>query len=334
LTLFHAIRGDVALFAQLAEELLAQATATGRNDFLIGAHQMMASSREFRGDTEESNRHFQEAIRRHDLKDVRAMNAIFGLDPGMIARSLGPRPLWFLGFPDRALALATETVRFSRSERQVNVLVFALVITQHIHLLRREPAEAVEIGDEVIAICGEYGLAQELEWGRCYRGAGLVGLGQRDAGVAQMRDSLAGLERISSGLLRPMFMEMLADGLLATGQYHEGIALVDEALAWGERSLERFYQPALYRTKGELHRASGDDARAEVCFRQALDRARAQGALGFELRAALSVCRLLEAQARGDEGRALVREIYARFSEGFETADLVDARALLSAQST
>ena len=328
LTLFHAIRGDVARFSHLAEELLEQATATGRNDFLIAAHQMMASSREFRGDTQESNSHFQEAIRRHSLSDVRAMNATFGLDPGMIARSLGPRPLWFLGYPDRALTLATDTVGFARQARQVNVLVFSLVITQHIHLLRREHARAVEIGDEVIAVCGEYGLAQELGWGRCYRGSGLVGMGQVEAGVAEMRAALAGLEQISSGLLRPMFMGMLADGLLTSRAIDEGLAMVDDALAWGERTLERFYYAELYRTKGELYLAAGDTGRAELCLRDALEFAARQAALGFELRSALSLHRLLEQRGKSDEGRALVRDIAGRFSEGLDTADLVEARAI------
>ena len=328
LTLFHAIRGDVALFSQLAESLLEQATAAGRNEFLIGAHQMMASSREFLGDTEESNEHFQEAIRRHDLKDLQAMNAMFGLDPGMIARSLGPRPLWFLGFPDRALALATETVRYSRQERQINVLIFALVIIQHIHLLRREPAPAVAIGGEVLALCAEYGLAQELEWGRCYRGSGLAAMGDLAAGVAQMRESLAALERISSGLLRPMFLQMLAEGLLASGQFAEGLSLVDEALAWGERTLERFYHAELYRTKGELFRAAGRLDRAEESLRQAVDHAANQRALGFELRASLGLWRLLESQGRAAEAQPLVRAAYGRFTEGFDTADLRDAQRI------
>ena len=288
----------------------------------------MASSREFRGQTQESNQHFQEAIRRHDVKDLRSMNAMFGLDPGMIARSLGPRPLWFLGFSDRALTLATETVRYSRQEKQVNVLVFALVITEHIHLLRREPRQAVEIGDEVIAVCREYGLAQELEWGRCYRGSGLVAMGEVDAGVAQMRDSLAGLERISSGLLRPMFMQMLANGLKASGRFDEGLSLVKDALAWGERTLECFYHAELYRTKGELLAASGDAVGAEKSLRQAIEHAARQGALGFELRSALSLWKLLSAQERAEEAREIVRSAYARFTEGFETADLIDARQI------
>ncbi len=330
LTLFHAIRGDCARFKVLAEELLEQATATGRNEFLIGAHQMMASSREFLGETEESNRHFQEAIRRHDLRDVGALTAMFGLDPGLIARSLGPRPLWFLGFPDQALALATATVAFCRETRQLNALVFAMVITQHIHLLRREYEAAVVLGGEVVAIGREYGLAQELEWGRCYQGAGLVALGQIDEGVALLRDSLAGMERISSGLLRPMFMAMLVEGLLASDEVDEGLRKVDEALAWGDRSLERFYHAELWRLQGELLRSRGDLTGAETSIRRAIDHSLGQRALGLELRAAMSLFRLLAAHDRAGEARPLLADVVERFTEGFETGDLVEARTLVA----
>jgi adenylate cyclase len=329
LTLFHAIRGDCARFKVLAEELLEQATATSRKEFLIGAHQMMGSSREFLGETEESNRHFQEAIRRHDLRDVEALTAMFGLDPGLIARSLGPRPLWFLGFPDRALELATGTVAFCRESRQLNALVFGMVITQHIHLLRREHEQTVVLGGELIAIAREYGLAQELEWGRCYQGAGLVGLGKTDEGVTLLRDSLAGMERISSGLLRPMFMAMLIEGLLASNEVEEGLRKVDEALAWGDRSLERFYHAELWRLQGELLHERGDVAGAEASIRRAIGRSIEQRALGFELRAAMSLFRLLSAQGRAAEARPLLAGVLERFTEGFETGDLVEARGLL-----
>jgi len=329
LTLFHAIRGDVAKFKGLAEELLAQATATGRNEFLIGAHQMMASSREFLGETEESNRHFQEAIRRHVLRDLEKMNALFGLDPGMIARSLAPRPMWFLGFPDQALALATDAVRYSRDQRQLNSLVFAMVITQHIHLLRREPQQAVTLGDELIPLCSEYGLAQELEWGRCYQGAGLVLLGQLDAGMELLRGSLAGMERISSGLLRPMYLAMLIEALLISKQAHEGLAKVDEALAWGDRSLERFYHAELWRLQGELRRLKGDIIGAAESFRNAMDHAERQRALGFELRTAIASYRMHAARGRNEPALSTLRAVYARFTEGFDTGDLIEARELL-----
>jgi adenylate cyclase len=329
LTLFHALRGDVALFARLAEELLEQATAAGRNEFLIGAHQMMASSREFLGETEASNYHFQEAIRRHDLRDLKTMNAMFGLDPGMIARSLGPRPRWFLGFPDQAIARARAAVEYNRQQHEMNSLCFSMVIAQHIHLLRREPEPAEALGAELVPLCEEYGLVQELQWARCYRGSALGQLGHVEAGVALLRDSLAGMERISSGLLRPMFLALLAEGLLASGDIGEGLAVVDDALAWGERSLERFYHAELWRVQGQLRWAQGDAPGAEASLDRARQQADRQGALGLTLRSVLALHRVLDAQGRSLEVIEDLRQVYSRFTEGFDTGDLVEARETL-----
>jgi predicted ATPase len=128
-----------------------------------------------------------------------------------------------------------------------------------------------------------------------------------------------------------MFMQMLAEGLLASGQFDEGLALVEDAVAWGERSLERFYYAELYRTRGELFRAAGKLDRAEESVRQAIEHAARQRALGFELRSTLSLWRLLDRQGRAQEAQPLVRDAYARFTEGFDTADLVDARKAIGA---
>ena len=330
LTLFHAIRGDLAKFRRLSVDLLDQATATGRNEHFIGAHQMMASACEFLGETENSNRHFEEAIRRHDLGELKKMTAMFGLDPGMIARSLSPRPLWMLGFPDQALARATESVQQTRERRQLNSLVFGMVIAQHIHLLRREPELAVSLGEELIALCLEYGLAQEREWGRSYQGSGLVGAGDVVKGLAQMRDSLAAMQTMSTGLNRPMFLALLIDGLLAAGEVDEGLAKVDEAFTWGAQSLEHFYDAELWRLQGELRRLKGDLTGAEESFNRALEQAARQRALGFELRAGIGRYRLLAAQGRGEPALSMLRAIFGRFTEGFTTGDLTEAHALLA----
>ncbi|MCA1583411.1 MAG: protein kinase [Acidobacteria bacterium] len=329
LTLFHAIRGDLRIFIELADHLLLQAEETGRHEFLIAAHQMNGSVNEFLGNTTESNRHFESAIERHDPSHHKQLLDMFGLDPGMIARSLSPRPMWFLGRADQALARAEESVRLSREQRQTISLVFALCLTEHIHLLRREPDKVVAVGDEEIALCREYGLAQELEWGRCFQAAAFVQQGRVADALEQLRDSLRQQQAISSGLLRPMFLCFLVEALLAADQVAEGLSTVDEGLAWGDRTLEQFYRAELLRLRGELLRRRGDLDAAESSMRAALNWANDQRALGFELRAAMSLCRLVATQGRGDEGRAALEEVYTRFTEGFDTGDLVEARRML-----
>ena len=148
---------------------------------------------------------------------------MFGLDPGMIARAMSSRPLWVLGYPDRAEARARETLQLARSQRQPMTLVFALLVTQGVHLVRGEAAEALTIGDEVVALCREFGLPQEREWSRSFQGAALAAMGRLDEGIDQLSDSLAVQRAIGAGLVRSAFLGVLADLLRFAGR-------VDDAL--------------------------------------------------------------------------------------------------------
>src|SRR5262249_14559861 len=155
LTLFHAIRGDLRVFRQLAEQLIAQAETTGNPAFLVGAHQMMGSVLEFQGETVRSSWHFERAVSLHEPSQN--LDRVFGLDSGMIARSQSVLPLWLLGRPDFALARIQETLALARGLRQPITLVFALLLAENLRQLRREPTDAIELGDELVALCREYG---------------------------------------------------------------------------------------------------------------------------------------------------------------------------------
>ena len=329
LTLFHAIRGDLRTFRPLAEQLLAQADRTGDQGFFVAANQMMASVNEFEGDTVRSSEFFERAVAAHSPAEHLTDTARFGLDPGMISRALSPRPLWFLGHPDRAIERADQTVALARKLRQPISLVFAICLAENIRLLRREPEEAVTLGGEMIAICREFGLAQEVEWGRSFQGLALADLGRPEEGVEQLRDSIEVQRRINAGLLRPTFLAHLAEALLKAGRPDEGLAALDEAEAWAERTLERYYLAEIHRLRAELLRLKGDEDGAAASFDAALAFARRQGAKSLELRAATGMARLVAARGRVREARDLVAGVHGWFTEGFDTGDLAEARALI-----
>ena len=155
-TLFHAIRGDLRIFEPLAMQLLTQAEQTGRPELLVAGHQMRASVLEFLGRTADSSHHFEQAVALHDPARHAEFVSTFGLDPGMIARSLSVRPLWFLGFADRALARIQETVAMARAQHQPISLVFAICLAQNVCLLRQEAEQTIALGAEQIALCREY----------------------------------------------------------------------------------------------------------------------------------------------------------------------------------
>jgi adenylate cyclase len=330
LTLFHAIRGDLRVFEALATQLLAQAEQTEQPADLVAAHQMMASVYEFLGHTVRSNAHFDEALSRYRPEQHLAFVTQFGLDPGMIASALSVRALWFVGYADRALARIQETVAIARQIRHPVSLVFAVCLAENLHLLRGEADAAVRLGDEMIAICREYGLAQEVEWGRCYQGLALAYLGRIEEGVAQLRDSLDVQRGMQAELLRAHFQALLAEALLMADRPEEGLKAVDDGFAAAERGLERFCDAELHRIRGELHGRRGAREDAERSLRAALAFAGGQGARALELRAATGLARLLHTTDRTAEGLALLRRAYDVLPEGHTTRDLVEARAVLA----
>ena len=168
--------------------------------------------------------------------------------------------------------------------------------------------------------------------GRCFKGMLLIKSGRDDTGLRLLRTGLDELRETGSVLSYPVFLCALAEGLAGTGQVAEGLAAVDEALERSERSEGRWCVAELLRVRGELvllENAPDAAAAAEDRFRQALDWARRQGALSWELRAATSLARMLGKQGRSEEARQLLAPIYDRFTEGFETADLKAAKSCL-----
>jgi hypothetical protein len=329
ITLFHAIKGDVGEYRRRADELMAEAERSGDPASLMAAHHLLGVCLEFAGDMVESSRVLDRGRELHDPEQHRAYTATFGLDPGMIARAMSSRPLWVLGYPDRAEARARETLQLARSQRQPMTLVFALLVTQGVHLVRGEASEALTIGEEVIALCNEFGLPQEREWSRSFQGAALAALGRLDEGIEQLTDSLAVQRAIGAGLVRSAFLAVLSDLLRFAGRVDEALTAVGEGFAHAEQFGEGGYVAELHRAKAELLRVKGDIAGADASFAAAVDYARRQQARSFELRAATGWAQMLNASSRCAEARAVLEPIYSWFTEGLGTADLFAARTTL-----
>jgi predicted ATPase len=327
LALFHAIRGDLRVNRELAAQLLTLAEATGNPMLLVAAHQTMGSALEFLGETKAASEHLERAVSLHDPEQH--LDRVFGLDSGMIARSQSALPLWLLGRADAALRRIDETVALARALRQPITLVFTLLLAENLHVLRREPELAIKVGDELIALCREYGLAQEVEWGRCFQASAMAQLGHGEAAVEQLRDSLARQQALGAGLLRSTFRAHLAYACLTAGRTAEGLAAVAEALALSEQSLERYYVAELLRIRGDLHLQQGDSVEAEASFREALAFAERQGVMAFALRAATGLARTLAARGAIAEAHECLAPVRARFSEGHDSPDLLDAQRQL-----
>ena len=330
LTLFHAIRGDLREYRRRADALMEMAQQSGNPAFLMGAHHLVGVSREFLGDMVEASRVLDRGRDLHVPADHLVYTAMYGLDPGMIARAMSSRPMWILGYPDRALGRAEETLALARSQRQPMTLAFALLVTQGVRLNRGEIAEAIALGDETVALCREYELLQEREWSRSFQGAALAASGRLDEGIDLLKDSLAVQQAIGSGLVRSAFLGVLGDLLRFAGRIEEGLEAVAAGFDHAEQTLEGGYVAELLRARGELLLARGDRADAESNLRRAVAHASEQQARSFELRSATALARLLASGGRPDEARQALAPVYAWVTEGHTTADLRAARETLA----
>ncbi len=236
--------------------------------------------------------------------------------------------LWALGYPGQALQESDKGLTLARELVYPAGLAGALQSVALLHLFRRE-RQAVQ--EAFMALAAEQGFAELLASGMILRGWALFASGQETAGVEQMRQGLAALQAIGGEVRRPLFLALLAEAYGGIGQIEKGLHVLAEALAAAEKTGGRFYEAELYRLKGELlvAYAAEPNAEAEACFHQALDIARRQQAKSLELRAAMSLSRLWQQQGKRDEPRQLLAPIYGWFTEGFDTADLQEAKALL-----
>jgi predicted ATPase len=184
-----------------------------------------------------------------------------------------------------------------------------------------------------MAFSHEQGFALWVPGGTVLRGWALTAQGQMEEGIAQMRQGMTAWQATGAEADRPYYLALLAEGYGKAGRTEAGLHVLAEALAVVDAIEERYYAAELYRLQGELllARSAEQHAEAETCFRQALDVARQQQAKSWELRAAMSLSRLWQKQGKQAEAHALLAPVYGWFTEGFDTADLQEAKALLEA---
>ena len=239
--------------------------------------------------------------------------------------------LWARGYPAQALTRSQEMLTYAQALSHAFNLSQALYYAAVLHRFRREGAAAQEHAEAALAIMTEQGFAHNLGPATINRGWALAAQGQREAGLAQMHQGLAATQATGSRIGLSVFLALLAEASGQSGQAEAGLRLLAEALAHVDHTGERYYEAEVYRIKGELllQQAVPDAPQAEACFQQALVVARRQQARSWELRAAMSLSRLWQQQGKRTAARELLAPIYSWFTEGFDTPDLQEAKALL-----
>jgi predicted ATPase len=256
-------------------------------------------------------------------------------DPGVACLAAGGWTLWVQGYPDQALERANAALTLAQHLEHPYTLARGLYWTSLLHQLRREWQVVSERANTAITVATAQQIVLVLAVGPIMRGWALAMQGEGVEGLTQLRQGLDAYRATGTEFYRPHFLGMLAEVHRSLGQPEAGLTALREALTLVEKTGERYYEAELHRLKGELllQHATLEVSRAEACFQQALDIARCQQAKSLELRAAMSLGRLWQQQDKRQEARALLAEVYNWFTEGFDTADLQEAKALLHALS-
>jgi TOMM system kinase/cyclase fusion protein len=328
---FHVIRAEFYRARELAEQLLRMARHQQDQTFLLLAQQALAGSLFHLGELTLCRTHLERGMALYDAQQHHVLAFRYGIDPGVFFLSYAARPLWLLGFPDQARTSIREALTLARKLVHPFSLAFTLHWAATTHQLRREAPASQEQAEVSMAFSREQGFALWVPGGTVLRGWALTEQGQMEEGIAQMRQGMSAWQATGAEADRPYYLALLAEVYGKAGQAEEGLPLLAEALAVMDAIEERYYEAELYRLQGELLlvHAAPQHAEAEICFRQALDIARHQQAKSLELRATMSLSRLWQRQGKHQEAYDLLAPIYGWFTEGFDTADLQEAKALL-----
>jgi predicted ATPase len=318
----------------LGEQLLDFAQHAQDTAMLVQAHAALGVTLYHLGAVASAYTHSAQGIALYDSQQHRTNTFLYGLDAGMVCHSRAAWALWCLGYPDQGLARSDEAVTLARQITHPVSLAYALDTAATFHQFRREVRDTQVHAEAAIKLAMEQGFPYFMAYGAVLRGWALAQqVGQAQEGIEQIQQGMMDYRATGAEVGRPYFLALLADVHGITGQPAAGLTVLAEALTLAETTGERWYDPELYRLKGELllQQSSENHLEAETCFQQAIAIAQNQQAKSLELRAATSLARLWQRQGKRQEAHDLLAPVYGWFTEGFDTADLQEAKALLDA---
>jgi len=255
----------------------------------------------------------------------------------MTCRCFAAWTLWELGYPNQALRRINEAATLAQELSHLNSQAFALTCAAWLYQFLREARLTQERAEALLTLAEEQGLQLWTAWGVIFRGWALTKQGQEREGIVQMTQGLTAYRVTGAEFARPHFLALLAEAHGKIGSSEEGLAVLAEAFAAVSKNDDRYYEAELYRIKGALTLAqskvqgptSNVEEEAEECFLKAIEVAQKQQAKSLELRATVSLARLWQHQGKQHEAHRMLSEVYNWFTEGFDTKDLQEAKALL-----
>jgi predicted ATPase/class 3 adenylate cyclase len=332
LWLFRFTRGELDQAEQISEEIFRIAGELNDPEIVLQAHHATYPMRWTRGLYSEVNKHIEDCIALYDEKrHAHHRYHYMGHDPAVCAMTIGASVKWALGYPAQAADLEHSGLALARRLNHAPSLAHALYFNAESQLLRRDITAVAATARELLALSQEYNLAQSGALALIPLGWALVRLGEVTEGLTRLREGLAQLSRIGMRVWLPRAKTTLAEACLVAGHYDEGLDVASQATSSAGEIGVRIDLPRLQLLRGELllHVPRRQAETAEGCFRSAFEIARAQGARGWALRAMTSMARLLAERGERMQAYDLLNPIYVSFTEGVDTRDLKEAKALL-----
>jgi predicted ATPase len=322
----YLVRCELARCQELAAQLFALARGQPDPVAQLLAHNVLQQPLFHTGELAAARHSQEQGLALYDRDLHGTLTAVYGEDPGVGCLVYGAATLWHLGYPEQAVRSAEDGRQLAEALGSPFNVAQALYYGAFTHLCRREVRRAGELAAALMDLCHEHGFALLFAGGRILHGRSLAELGQPAEGIREMREGLADWQATGALSHRPYQLALLAEAFAREGRAEDGLTAITEALAVASATGERFWEAELHRLRGEFLLAA---RMGEACFRQALEVARRQGARSLELRAVMSLHRLYRQQGRPAEGQLLLAETYGWFTEGFDTPDLQEAKALL-----
>ena len=327
---FIAFNGGV--IRELAMRMLMVAEEQGAKAQLVIGHRIMGTTLASLGDIPGGRAHLDRAIALYIPTEHRPLATRFGTDARATSLIFRAFVLWLLGYPDAARADTRQALDEAREIGQTATLMFVLALTSHTLILCGNYATATALLDELIVLADGKGILLRKAEGITHRGGLLALTGNASDAVRMLISGIEGWRSTGATIWTPLFFSYLARAYAELGRFDEAQRSIGEAISVVETTKETWCEADVQRTAGEiaLNSPDRDVVKAEAHFERALAVAREQQAKSWELRASTSLARLWRDQGKRTEARDLLAPIYGWFTEGFDTPDLKEAKALLT----
>jgi class 3 adenylate cyclase/tetratricopeptide (TPR) repeat protein len=322
--------GQLEQAHKVSQKHFALAERSGDSGHLLRAHDLEGFILLRSGEMIQARHHLEQSLALYDREQHRELKFLSGYDPSVDAMGWLSLALWVLGYPDQALHKSQQAVSLARDLSHSYTLATAQWFAMMIDVWRRESDRAQMLARALIELCAEQRFPLFLAGATIVHGWSLVWGDRKPEGIEQLRGGIAGWRETRAEAGLPSWFALSAEAVAGTGNSREAQSLLEEGLALSEKNNERWSESELYRLKGDLlllQSAAKSDV--EDCYTKALSLARERSMKSFELRAATSLARLWRTQRKNRKARELLADVYGWFTEGFDTADLKDAKQLL-----